>query len=376
MPSASLHLYTHEYYPKQGGIATYCHEFANAASTQLNQQVTVYAPKRAQLSDSDSDTYRLKIGKNTGTHNLPSLLHTRNRLRTDFSSHANAIHLLAEPGPILAFGMLASSQISEQVHLTLHGSEIQRWARNPFFKPLAARAMQHARRIICVSHPIAELAKKHYPTLAHKIHAVCNALPEAHRPNHPPQERSASPDSLKLLCVGRIHPRKGFDQIITAIGSLPNTSKQAIHTTIAGSSKDGRYLQRLERLAQQLGVTVEFKLNQSHHELSQCYQCADLFALTSVPYRNSVEGFGLVYLEAGAHGLPCIAYDIGGVKDAVLHNKTGHLLPVGDTTALAQSIQFFLNNPAERLKLGSNNFRHSTERTWADVARETLGFSK
>mgnify|MGYP006085712025 CR=1 FL=1 len=148
--------------------------------------------------------------------------------------------------------------------------------------------------------------------------------------------------------------------------------KDAIQYTIAGAEKDHRYLQQLKQLAAQHEITLHFQLNPSDSELSKDYALADLFTLTSVPYKHSVEGFGLVYLEAGAHELPCLAYDIGGVKDAVRQNDTGILIPPGDTDALAQAIEFLFKNPADRIRLGKNNYQHATTRTWHDVVRETL----
>mgnify|MGYP003350277809 CR=1 FL=1 len=52
-------------------------------------------------------------------------------------------------------------------------------------------------------------------------------------------------------------------------------------------------------------------------ELSRIYDRADIFAMTSINHGDSIEGFGLVYLEAAAHGLPIVAHDVGGVRDAV-----------------------------------------------------------
>ena len=63
-------------------------------------------------------------------------------------------------------------------------------------------------------------------------------------------------------------------------------------------------------------LTVRFFGNIPDEELSTLYDRADIFAMTSINHRDSVEGFGLVYLEAAAHGLPIIAHDVGGVREA------------------------------------------------------------
>ncbi len=62
-------------------------------------------------------------------------------------------------------------------------------------------------------------------------------------------------------------------------------------------------------------------------ELSEIYDSADIFAMTSVDYGSSVEGFGLVYLEAAAHRLPVVAHAVGGVAEAIVDEVTGLLVP-------------------------------------------------
>jgi phosphatidylinositol alpha-1,6-mannosyltransferase len=63
---------------------------------------------------------------------------------------------------------------------------------------------------------------------------------------------------------------------------------------------------------------VRFLGNLPDAELDRVYAQADVFALTSIDHGHSVEGFGLVYLEASAHGLPVVAHRVGGVAEAVV----------------------------------------------------------
>ncbi|KRP35252.1 MAG: hypothetical protein ABS34_11420 [Opitutaceae bacterium BACL24 MAG-120322-bin51] len=178
--------------------------------------------------------------------------------------------------------------------------------------------------------------------------------------------------TMQLLSVGRIHPRKGFDQIIQALAKLSSEERAPIHYTIAGASKDQAYLARLKRLADASDIQIRWVLNPNDDELHGCYAAADVFALTSMPRQKSVEGFGIVYLEAGAYALPCLAYDTGGVREAIQDTITGFLVDVGDLEQLSIQIQFFLQHPNSRLQMGESNRTFALSRTWERVVEETL----
>jgi phosphatidylinositol alpha-1,6-mannosyltransferase len=76
-------------------------------------------------------------------------------------------------------------------------------------------------------------------------------------------------------------------------------------------------------------LTVRFFGNIPDEELAAVYDRSDIFALTSVEHGQSVEGFGLVYLEAAAHSLPIVAHRVGGVSEAVRDGVTGLLVTPG-----------------------------------------------
>ena len=369
----SLHLFTHEFHPFRGGIATYCHEFAQAAAHVHHYQVTVHAPQDATAPNSTGD-YTVAAGRQRGTHNPSCLWRGKQQIRHALKD-PNATFLFAEPGPILAYSLLPSPATPTNLVITLHGSEIQRWRKNPLARRLAMRTFTDARTIVTVSEPIAALARQAFPTVAHKVRAVCNALPDAYR-----QQASAAkpaqanfPDQyFKILSVGRLHPRKGYDQMLQAIAALPAELKQQVRYTVVGSRGKSNYSQTLQQLAEQLNVNLKIERDLSPQQLHTRYQQADLFCLTSVPYRHSIEGFGLVYLEAGAYGLPALAYDSGGVRDAVLDQVTGRLIRTGDIPALSQQLQQWIEHPAALQALGHAARARALNRSWADVVAESL----
>jgi glycosyltransferase involved in cell wall biosynthesis len=93
-----------------------------------------------------------------------------------------------------------------------------------------------------------------------------------------------------------------------------------------------------------------------------------VFALTSIEHRHSIEGFGIVYLEASMHGLPIIAHATGGVPEAVRHGLSGLLVPIADREALTHAFQDLLKNPHVREELGAGGRAWAAAHTWHSVA--------
>ncbi|MFA6524689.1 MAG: glycosyltransferase family 4 protein [Patescibacteria group bacterium] len=154
-----------------------------------------------------------------------------------------------------------------------------------------------------------------------------------------------------LLTVGRIIERKGHMDVLKAlpdiIQSFPN-----INYVI---TSDGPYRAVLEEYISKnnLESYVTFIGTISREALPSLYQLADVFIMpTRILANNDVEGFGIVYLEANAFGKPVIAYNSGGVSDAVLHKKTGLLIEPKKPSELAKSVVNLLEDTAYANQLG------------------------
>lgn len=90
--------------------------------------------------------------------------------------------------------------------------------------------------------------------------------------------------------------------------------------------------------------------------------------MTSIDYRHSVEGFGLVYLEAAAHGLPIVAHAVGGVPEAVVDNLTGLLVPPRHPAQLAAAFEKLISDPALRARLGAAGRDWARRNRWEHSA--------
>ena len=153
-----------------------------------------------------------------------------------------------------------------------------------------------------------------------------------------------------LLTVARLQKRKGQDNVIRALPEILQTFPNARYI-ILGSDQGGtaNFRQELEALAQQIGVNAQviFVADARQNELSNYYAASDLFLM---PNRfeppGDIEGFGIVFLEAGYFKKPTIGGNSGGVVDAVQDGKTGFLVDGTDPHDIAQKSLAILSNPA------------------------------
>ncbi len=149
-----------------------------------------------------------------------------------------------------------------------------------------------------------------------------------------------------ILSVARQYPRKDTQTLIRAMPEVLRTHPGARLVVIGG----GPELGRLGEVAETLGLdgAVRFRGGiESDDELRDAYFDADLFCLPS-----KQEGFGIVFVEAMAAGLPIVGAHAGAVPELVEHGETGLLVPPGDVDALAGAIVRLLSDPEERVRLG------------------------
>jgi phosphatidylinositol alpha-1,6-mannosyltransferase len=153
-----------------------------------------------------------------------------------------------------------------------------------------------------------------------------------------------------ILTVGRwdrAEQYKGADTLINALPSVLKNSPGASLVLVG----DGNDRARLERLAQDLGVSehAHFLHGLTPEQLFACYAKCEIFAL---PSRG--EGFGLVFLEAMAHAKPVIGGAHGGIPDIVENGVMGLLVPHGDVERLSQALESLLNDPTRAAAMGSS----------------------
>jgi glycosyltransferase involved in cell wall biosynthesis len=195
----------------------------------------------------------------------------------------------------------------------------------------------------------------------------CGVDVEHFRPDGPVALRGTRP---RLLCVGRLVPRKGFDTVIQALAAVP-----AAELVIAGGPAAAELgadpeAQRLTRLAEQCGVADRVRLigAVSRPDLPALLRSADLVVCT--PW---YEPFGIVPLEAMACGVPVVASAVGGFLDTVVDGATGALVPPRRPDRLAAVLRRLLAGPFWRQAYGAAGADRARSRyAWDRIAADTV----
>ncbi len=156
------------------------------------------------------------------------------------------------------------------------------------------------------------------------------------------------PEAGRVLAVGRLVPRKGFDVLLEAIGRLPSGAR----LDVVGEGSDRA---RLAPLAAARPGRVTLHGSLPGPALEELWARASCFAL---PVRDEpcgdVEGFGLVYLEAAARGVAAVGGRCSGAAEAVVHGETGLLVDdPRDPAAVAEALAALLDDPVRATELGA-----------------------
>lgn len=372
-PTRHLVLVTHEFYPHRGGIAVYAAEMARAAQ-EMGYQVEVWAPALPAGVQEQSWPFRVHRLAMAGDHGLVSQWRVARQLMAQSDLLRSATLYIPEPGPLLAMLLLQYFDTLQpaQLVLTFHGSEIQRLGSRQLLRWSTTHLLRKATRVSVVSAYARDLLERHFPSAAQKVVITPGTL-RTDLVLRPPAGPKAPGGKTIILTVGRLNPRKGQLQVIAALQALPPAQRAGIEYWLVGSHSKENYGTTLAAAAAAADFPVKFLGDIADDKLGDVYAQADIFAMTSMPHKHSVEGFGLVYLEAGAHGLPVIAHNIGGVAEAVAHEDTGLLVAPGDQAALIQAFSRLLADPALRRRLGEAGRTRASRRTWRDSAQSLFG---
>jgi glycosyltransferase involved in cell wall biosynthesis len=180
----------------------------------------------------------------------------------------------------------------------------------------------------------------------------------------PVDERSAP---HRIVSVGRLVPRKGFDDLIAALPLVPDTE-----LVIAGGPPDlaaDPEAQRLIAVAESLGVADRMHLigQVARPDMPALLRSADVVAC--VPW---YEPFGIVPLEAMACGVPVVASAVGGLTDTVVHGVTGVLTPPRDPRRLGRELRRLIADRSRCMAYGiAGQDRVDARYTWDEVAART-----
>lgn len=165
-----------------------------------------------------------------------------------------------------------------------------------------------------------------------------------------------------VVTLCRLELRKGVDRLIDAMRAL-GPKRPGLRLVVAG---DGPDRERLERRVARQGLEdrVLFLGRVEEAEKAALLDLADVFAMPVRRDGDSVEGFGLVYLEAGWRGTPSLAGRDGGVADAVKDGETGVLCEGADLRSVTETLARLLDDAALRDRLGAAARTHARAQIW------------
>jgi phosphatidylinositol alpha-1,6-mannosyltransferase len=338
-------LITSEFPPDHGGVETYAWQLAKELGQRPDMQVTVYAPPKSANIAAPLGVTIKPILKGCMGLDWPRLKDEPIDVWHALSACHAWIVEKSRPTVVSVHGndFLGPYPLTMRPALTLPGLHALRpllWHRlRPIWQrathKMLARALPRATAILANSRYTAEALLKRHPACANKTHVtwvgvdpVFFSVPRAPKNNVP-----------QLLTVSRLsEPRKNIDLVLHALASLKDGFE--FEYTIAG---EGQLRPELERLADSLGLgnRVRFVGRVSDAELRDLYAHADLFVLTASIVPGSHEGFGIVYLEAAASGVPSLAARLAGAAEAVAEGRSGFFVETPDITSIRDALTHF-----------------------------------
>lgn len=365
MNGNSIILLTHEYPPKRGGAGTYCEELVHACG-ELNLSVEAWVPEYASEQKLPNVITLPIKGTQNWSCSFKSIRQTIKRLKN--RKDQVTLHL-AEPGSLRAFVRFGwMLRTTPKLIITIHGTELIRFCINPLEKFLFRRLLQKARKVHVLSTFNKKALLELSPGLAGKVLLFPGA--PARKVIGRKNRSVSNDDKIKVLCVGRIHPRKGQDRLLQAVANLPKQLSAKIECLFVGPIVNKKFSDELRKMASLTDFPVSFLGDLTDHDLRIVYESADLFVMPSMPRAKSVEGFGFVYLEAGSHGLPVIAHRTGGVEDAVVDGKTGLLVNPEEPANLARSLKKLIEDDDLRKEMGAEGIKWASSHSWDEVAMQ------
>jgi phosphatidyl-myo-inositol dimannoside synthase len=343
-------LVTNDFPPKHGGIQSYLYELWRRLPPDETTVLTTRFPGAAAW-DAQQE-FRIERVRPRVLFPTPSVARRVDALAREV--RADVIFL----DPMLPIGLVGPRLTAAPYVVVAHGGEITGYARTIGSRGLARRVMRGAAAVVAAGTYPAEAAQ----LAAGRALAGVVIPPGVDHVRFRPLDADAraearrrfglDPERPLVLGVSRLVPRKGFDIVIDAVASL-----DGVQLAIAGAGRDRR---RLERRAH---GPVKFLGRVPDAELPALYACADVFAMCCRDrwHGREAEGFGIVFLEAAACGVPAVAGSSGGAHEAVVDGETGYVVAPRDVGAVRGAIERLVTDPERRVAMGEAARRRAVE---------------
>jgi glycosyltransferase involved in cell wall biosynthesis len=245
------------------------------------------------------------------------------------------------PVPLALWGWAARRARRAAVVLTFYGIEL-RWVKRslPILKGCVRWACRRADRVVAIS---SETAREIRELVEVPVDVIPYTTPFPGRGDAAPRAlASGDGRPLTILFVGRLVELKGLAYLIEAAARLRDRVPARIVAIGIGPERE-----RLEALARERNIAVDFRNKVPDAELHLAFLTSDVLVLPSIiDARGDTEGLGVALLDAMSYCIPVIASRVGGIPDIIDDGVSGLLVPPADPQALADAIERVAGDPA------------------------------
>lgn len=358
-------LVTNDFPPKVGGIQTYLWELWRRLPGAADDVTVLTTPHPDAAAFDAAQPFRIVRTKEQVLLPTPSL-----RGRIDALADETGAELVVLD-PALPVGMLGPS-LRHPYALVLHGSELA--GRLPLGGREMGRVVAGATRVVAAGNYPASEARRVAGDRTPPVTVIAPGVDtERFRPLTEDERRTARErfglpvDAELVVGVSRLVPRKGFDVLIAAAGEL-RASHPDLLVAIGGGGRDH---DRLQKRIDDTNAPARLLGRIADDDLPALYAAADVFAMCCRTRWAGLEpeGFGIVFLEAAACGVPQVAGDSGGAADAVVDGETGIVVrDPRDPHEVATALRALLDDDDRRADMG----RKGHERAVAEFTYDHL----
>lgn len=362
-------LVTNDFPPKIGGIQSLLWEWWRRLPPDSFAVLT--SPHAGAAEFDASQPYRIERTKEPVLLPHPWMVQRINSLAKDFGADFVVLD------PALPLGLVGPA-LSLPYMVVLHGAEVTVPGRLPVSKQVLGRVLRGADHVIAAGgYPSREgdhaAGRALTTTIVPPGVDTNRFIPLSNAQRSTAREKFGLADTDEVvLGISRLVPRKGFDTVIKSVAQLA-PHRPHLRLVIASTGRDE---DRLKKLAQELSAPVTFLGRVAHDDLPDLYGCADVFSMMC---RNrwgglEQEGFGIVFVEAAACGVPQIAGDSGGAAEAVEDGVTGFVMKdPTDAAGLAARLAQILDNPELKQSMALASRKRAESEFNYDVLARRLG---
>ena len=243
-------------------------------------------------------------------------------------------------------GMKIAKKYKKPLFVTIHGQDFHDTIfRNEKCRRNLERIVNYSARTIAVSEKLKKIGEKYLQINSNKIVVIPNGISISDIYREQSKISQEYHGRKIILSVSRLTKAKGIDLNLKAISKLKRKYPHIIYLIVG----EGKEKENLEELVNKLNLKsiVKFIRELPHHKVMEYMAACDIFSLPSW-----MEGFGVVYIEAMAHGKPVIGCQGEGIEDFVKDGKTGLLVKPRDVDSLANVMDCLLCNADEAQAMG------------------------